>query len=242
MTRRAPLRRLRLAAIAAAFAVSAFGPASAAPLDDAIAAIERSDLNTAKSILEPMAQKGDAIAQYYLGDMIARFATDQYKAEGVAWLRKSAQAGVADAMNNLATILAEGKIAPPDQAKATELFMQAASLGFLPAYNNLGLRSYHGIGRPPDPADAAEWFRLAADQGFMNAQFNLGALYAGGEGVKFDIVEAYKWLTLAMTQGHRQAATDRAVIAKRMSPAEIQAGEKRAREWKPVKVKRPATG
>jgi len=219
-------------------ALLAAAPAAAGPLEDAIAAFERKDLDTAKAILEPMAQKGDAVAQYYLGDMIVRFAADRHKPEGVVWLRQAAQAGVADAMNKLATILAEGKIVAQDQPRANELFMQAASLGFLPAYNNLGLRSYQGVGRPPDPLDASEWFRLAADQGFAESQFNLGVLYAGGEGVKFDIVEAYKWMTLALKQGHVEAARQRSVIAQRMTPPQIQEGEKRARDWKPVKVKR----
>lgn len=220
-----------------AFAV----PAGAAPLDDGIAAFQRGEFSAARSIFEPLAQNGDPVAQYYLGDLIVRFAIDRQKPEGVIWLRQSAEAGVPDAMNQLATILAEGRIVAQDQRKANELFMQAASLGYLPAYNNLGLRSYRGVGRPPDPVDASEWFRLAADQGFAEAQFNLAVMYAGGEGVKFDLVEAYLWMTLAMKQGHPQATQQRPAILKAMSPAQIQEGEKRLRAWKPVQPKRPAS-
>lgn len=216
-------------------------PASATPLDDGIAAFQRGEFSAARALLEPLAQNGDPVAQYYLGDLIVRFAIDRQKPEGLLWLRQSADAGVPDAMNQLATILAEGKVVSQDQRKANELFMQAASLGYLPAYNNLGLRSFRGVGRPPDPVDASEWFRLAADQGFAEAQFNLAVMYAGGEGVKFDLVEAYMWMSLAMRQGHPQATQQRPAILKAMTPPQIQEGEKRLRAWKPVVPKRPAS-
>jgi TPR repeat protein len=216
-------------------------PAGAGPLDDGIAAFQRGDFGAARAIFEPLAQNGDPVAQYYLGDLIVRFATDKNKPEGLIWLRQSAEAGVPDAMNQLAAILAEGRIVSQDQRKANELFMQAASLGYLPAYNNLGLRSYRGVGRPPDPVDASEWFRLAADQGFAEAQFNLAVMYAGGEGVKFDLVEAYMWMSLAMKQGHPQATQQRPAVLKAMTPPQIQEGEKRLRAWKPVQPKRPAS-
>lgn len=241
------MRMLRTCLILAAAVVAlcagpaGVAPAAATPLDDGIAAFQRGDFGAAKAIFEPLAENGDPVAQYYLGDLIVRFATDRNKPEGVIWLRQSAEAGVPDAMNQLATILAEGKVVSQDQRKANELFMQAASLGYLPAYNNLGLRSYRGVGRPPDPVDASEWFRLAADQGFAEAQFNLAVMYAGGEGVKFDIVEAYMWMSLAMKQGHPQAAQQRPAILKTMTPPQIQEGEKRLRAWKPVQPKRPAS-
>ncbi|MCC7049976.1 MAG: sel1 repeat family protein [Alphaproteobacteria bacterium] len=224
--------------MAATFAAA---PASSGALDDGIAAFQRGDFSTARAKFEPLAVNGDAVAQYYLGDLIVRYAQPQHKAQGVVWLQQSAQGGVPDAMNELARVLSEGKIVAADQAKATELFMQAASLGHLPAYNNLGLRSAQGIGRPPDPLDASEWFRLAADQGFAESQFNLAVLYANGDGVKRDLVESFKWLTLAMKQGHLLATRQRPVVAQQMTAAEIQEAEKRAVAWRPVKPKKAGT-
>lgn len=210
----------------------------AGPLEDGIAAFQRGDFSTAKATLEPLAQNGDAVAQYYLGDLIVRFAAPPHKPEGVIWLQQSAQAGVPDAMNQLAQILADGRIVARNDQKATELFMQAASLGHLPAYNNLGIRSAQGVGRAPDPLDASEWFRLAADQGFAESQFNLAVLYVNGQGVKRDLAEAYKWLTLAAKQGHQEAARQRPMVAMQMTPQDIQEGEKRAAAWRPVKPRK----
>lgn len=235
------MNALLRAALIAASTVAGLAPAapvSAGPLEDGIAAFQRGDFSTARSNFEPLAVNGDAVAQYYLGDLIVRYATPQNKPQGVVWLQQSARAGVPDAMNELARILSEGKIVAADQAKANELFMQAASLGHLPAYNNLGLRSAQGIGRAPDPLDASEWFRLAADQGFAESQFNLAVLYANGDGVKRDLVEAFKWLTLAMKQGHLLATRQRPVVAQQMTAAEIQEGEKRAAQWRPVRPKK----
>jgi len=227
-----------LALAVALVATFAAVPATAGPLEDGIAAFERGDFTTARTKLEPLAVNGDAVAQYYLGDLIVRFATAQNKPGGVIWLQQAAQAGVPDAMNQLAQILADGKIVARNDPKANELFMQAASLGHLPAYNNLGLRAAQGIGRAPDPLDASEWFRLAADQGFAESQVNLAVLYANGEGVKRDLAEAFKWLTLAMKQGHQLAAKQRPVLAQQMTAADIQEGEKRAAQWRPVKPKK----
>jgi len=231
-----------LALVAAAW-VAALAPAPmlAGPIEDGIAAFERGDFSTARSKFEPLAINGDAVAQYYLGDLIVRYAAVQNKPEGVIWLQQSAQAGVPDAMNELARLLSEGKIVAANQPKATELFMQAASLGHLPAYNNLGLRSAQGVGRAPDPLDASEWFRLAADQGFAESQFNLAVMYVNGEGVKQDLAEAFKWMTLAMKQGHLLAIRQRPVVAQRMTAADIQEAEKRVAAWRPVKPKRPAS-
>lgn len=216
-------------------------PAGAGPLEDGIAALERRDFRAARALFEPLAQNGDAVAQYFLGEMIVTHALEANKPEGVIWLRQAAQGGVPDAMNILAQILADGRIVARDERRASELFMQAASLGFLPAYNNLGLRSYRGVGRPPDMVDASEWFRLAADQGFSESQYNLAVLYNNGDGVKLDIVEAYMWMSLAARQGHVRATQERTLLVKQMTPPQIQEGEKRLRAWKPVQPKRPAS-
>jgi len=233
---------LRALAILAAACALAGAPAVAGPIEDGIAAFQRGDFATAKSKFEPLAVSGDPVAQYYLGDLIVRFAAPPHKPEGVVWLQQAAQAGVPDAMNELARILSEGRIVAKNDARANELFMQAASLGHLPAYNNLGLRAAQGIGRPaPDPLDASEWFRLAADQGFAESQFNLAVMYVNGDGVKRDLVEGYKWLTLAMKQGHAAATQQRPLVARQMTAAEIQDGEKRAAQWRPVKPGKPAS-
>jgi TPR repeat protein len=67
-----------------------------------------------------------------------------------------------------------------------------------------------------------------------HAQYNLGVLYDNGLGVPLDKVRAYVWFTLSAAQGREGAATFRDLIARRMTPAQIDEAQKLAREWKPT--------
>ncbi len=84
-----------------------------------------------------------------------------------------------------------------------------------------------------DYDEAATWHRRAAEQGYADGQFNLGLKYANGEGVPQDFVQAHMWFNLAGAQGRIQAAKNRDIVAKSMTPAQIAEAQKLAREWKP---------
>lgn len=58
--------------------------------------------------------------------------------------------------------------------------------------------------------------------------FMLG-IRASGE--MFDRVAAHKWFNLAAARGNRKAVEHRREIAAEMSPAEIVAAQRAAREW-----------
>ncbi|MGQ0675782.1 MAG: tetratricopeptide repeat protein [Rhodospirillales bacterium] len=211
-------------------------------LDQAIEDVERGRLDAAKARFEKLANAGDAVAQFYLGDLIVHYAASAHKAEGLIWLDLSAKAGVPNAMNALGVIFSDGKIVPKDENKAQAMFMQAASLGFLEAYNNLGLRSAQGIGRPADAFDAMEWFRLAAEQGFAEAQQNLGIMIVNsGEAARDPkkAAEAYMWLTLAGRQGDLEAQAARSRFMQAMKPAEIAEGDRLVQAWRKVEKKKP---
>lgn len=230
-----------LAAAGFAWAQTAQAPAKQTELDQAIDYIEQGNFSGARARLELLANAGDAVAQYYLGDLLVRYAVKSDKPKGLVWLDMAAKAGVPNAMNRLAAIYSEGQVITRDERKAQELFMQAASLGFLEAYNNLGLRSAQGIGRPADPYDAMEWFRLAAEQGYAESQQNLGAIIASSDDVRTDpkkAAEAYMWLTLAGKQGDVEAQALRAQFMKKMKPEEIAEGNRMVASWKPVAKKK----
>jgi len=210
-------------------------------LEQAIEDVERGRLDAAKARFEKLANAGDAVAQFYLGDLIVRYAAGAHKAEGLAWLDLSAKAGVPNAMNALGVIFSDGNVVAKDEAKAQQHFMQAASLGFVEAYNNLGLRSAKGIGRPPDPIDAIEWFKLAAEQGYAEAQQNLGIMIVNIGQAQQDpkkAAEAYMWLTLAGRQGDLEAQAARAKLMQAMKPAEIAEGDRMVQAWRKVEKKK----
>ena len=84
-----------------------------------------------------------------------------------------------------------------------------------------------------DYATAVRLNRPLAEQGDANAQYNLGTFYDNGLGVPLDKVRAYMWFSLSAAQGRDGAAAFRDLIARRMTPAQIEEAQKLAREWKP---------
>jgi len=66
-----------------------------------------------------------------------------------------------------------------------------------------------------------EWEPLA-EQGDARAQYNLGWMYANGKGVIQDNLYAHMWSNIAASQGHEDAANNRDIIAKSMTPSQIE--------------------
>ncbi len=120
-----------------------------------------------------------------------------------------------------------------DYATALREFRVLAAQGHADAEYNLGVMYESGQGVPRDYAEAIKWYRLAAEQGFAYAQHNLGVMYENGQGVPHDYAQAHMWFSLAGAQGDKQAAKQRDIVAKRMTPAQIAEAQKLAREWKP---------
>lgn len=75
-----------------------------------------------------------------------------------------------------------------------------------------------------------EW-RPLAEHGEVDAQILLGFIYTNGQGVPQDYVQAYMWFNLAAASSSTGAITNRGIIAKKMTPAQIAKAEKLANEW-----------
>jgi TPR repeat protein len=88
-----------------------------------------------------------------------------------------------------------------------------------------------------DYTTAVRIIRPLAESGDATAQYNLGIFYDNGLGVPQDKISAYMWLSLAAAQGREGAAAIRDLIARRMTPAQIEEAQKLAREWKPLAKK-----
>ena len=119
-----------------------------------------------------------------------------------------------------------------DYAAEVAIIRPLAEKGSPVAQFNLGVLYDQGKGVPQDNALAMEWYRKAAEQGLPQAQINLGIMYEQGQGVKPDYTQAYFWYALADTQGDSQAPQAKQDIAKKMTPAQIEDAERRAREFK----------
>jgi len=118
---------------------------------------------------------------------------------------------------------------------AVTWYRKAVEQGNADAQNDLGVSYANGQGVPEDYAQAVTWYRKAAEQGYADAQYNLGQLYGAGRGVPQDYVEAHKWRNLAASrasaENQKQYAETRDAVASLMTPTQIEAAQKLAREW-----------
>ncbi len=78
---------------------------------------------------------------------------------------------------------------------------------------------------------AVKWWRLAAERGYASAQTNLGNAYARGQGVIQDSVYAHMWLSIAASSGKtKYASKNRDIVAKKMTPSQLEKAQDLARE------------
>jgi uncharacterized protein len=138
----------------------------AGPLDDAAAAIRKGDYAIAQQILRPLADKGDALAEFNLGQMYARgLGVQRDYTEAAAWLRKAADQGLAIAQLYLGLAYTDGDGVPQDDAEAAKWFRLAAESGYPAAQFYLGLAYAEGRGVPRDVTSAYMWVVLSGMRG-----------------------------------------------------------------------------
>jgi len=117
-----------------------------------------------------------------------------------------------------------------DYATALREWEPLAKQGNASAQSNLGVMYAKGQGVLQDYKTAVKWYRLAAEQGNASALGNLGVMYALGRGVIQDNVYAHMWGNIAVSIGGKDKGKVRDFVAKKMTPADISAAQKLARE------------
>ncbi len=223
-----------IGAAAAMLCIAGTGFSAQGGVEEAWAAYSVGDYATAIREFRPIAEQGDANAQYNVAIMyhFGQGVPQDYAA-ALKWYRLAAEQGLASAQHNLGYMYDLGQGGPPDPAEALMWFGRAAEQGFSAAQYALGLRHSGGGG---DYAEALKWFRLAAAQGHAGAMERLGLMYEEGQGVPADTVEAHKWLNLSAAQRRAGEDRDRVVrardaLAEKMTPEQVAEAQKLAREW-----------
>ena len=148
------MRHLILTTLAALLlALGLSGAANAGPFDDAVAAHERGDYATAFRLWRPLADQGNASAQFNLGLMYDNGqGVTQNHAEAVKWYRLAADQGNASAQFNLGLMYAKGDGVPQNHAEAVKWYRLAADQGYAAAQNSLGKLGGEGL----DEADRVQ--------------------------------------------------------------------------------------
>ncbi len=167
--------RARLCLILLLLAVAA--PARAG-FEEGEQAFKRRDYRTAMTELAPLADAGDARAQYYLGAMfVSGLGAPRDDARAAGYLARSAGQNHPQAQGLLGALYLQGRGVPRDDAKGADLVRRAADTGLAGSQYMMGILLVEGRGGlPKDPATAAQWFKAAADQNHVPALCWLGEL------------------------------------------------------------------
>lgn len=219
-----------------ALAVAMIG-GTAAARDDAGTAAGRAafmagEYDVARRILEPLAEAGDADAQYWIGVMFAHGrGYHQVCRQALRWYEKAARQGHAEATFNLGFMLYNGWGADPggcrlasNPERAAPWLRKAAELGVARAQYLVGRMYRTGDGVPMSPDDALYWLKKAADGGIPEAQFDLALMYADTG----DTEDAYFWFFVLAGTGYPGARHNADILARDMDPMEIYEAERRA--------------
>ncbi len=144
-----------------------------------------------------------------------------------------ARNGHADAQHLLGLMYYMGRGVVRDYKQAMGWHRKAADQGKPDAQYVVGAMYYTGNAVPQDHKLAVEWFRKAASQGHGEAQHALGLMYRyHAAGLPQDKVLAYMLWNLAAAGGNMNATEQRAAIAKRMTPEQIEEAQAMSRNWK----------
>jgi cell division septation protein DedD len=109
--------------------------------------------------------------------------------------------GDADALFNLAQAYRLGRGVPADNARARQLYEEAARRGHVKAADNFGLMLF----QEGEQDKAMPLIRSAAERGDPRAQYVLGLSHFNADYAPRDWVRAYALMTLAQAQGLPQA-------------------------------------
>ncbi|WP_143541459.1 tetratricopeptide repeat protein, partial [Rodentibacter genomosp. 1] len=120
-----------------------------------VKAVKKGDYQTAFSLWKPLAEQGNAIAQFNLGSMYKKGrGVKQDYAEAVKWFTKAAEQGDAIAQFNLGLMYKKGRGVKQDYAEAVKWYTKSAEQGDASTQYNLGLMYYNGQGVKQDYAEA----------------------------------------------------------------------------------------
>lgn len=195
--------------VAALLAGLLLGPSIAwAGLAEGEAAFAQRDWRTATRELRPLAEQGNARAQYLMGS-IARFNQDAGRedpTQAIEWYRKAAAQGLPEAQRELAFMLINAK--PPQTAEAVSLYTAAAQRGDAEAQYQLGALYDRGLGVPPDLAQRQAWWNKSAAQGYAPALVALAELARSGDGVPKNDAEAARLYREAAQHGSSEGAVE----------------------------------
>lgn len=187
--------------------------------------------------LQPLAEQGNAEAQYYVGMLyhmgIGGASRDTKTA--FDWFQKAASGDDPFGAYKVGCYYAGQNpgVVAIDEEKALNYKLVAAKAGYALAQSDVA-GTYYQRG---EFAEAEKWWVLAAEQGYPPAASNLSVLYFDGKTGTRDVVKAYTWFKIVYASG-RIKMNDKAQefldkVTRDMTSTEIAKADRQVRRWKP---------
>ena len=156
--------------------------------------------------LEQVAERGDAYAQYRMGQLYrdgSLLIPDNHKAK--YWFSQAAKQSLPEAQYSLGKLLLsdDWEVRNPDEG--IRWLKQAAENGNHFAAYRLGKEYLEGNTVNKDTTRAADWFTKSAEAGNQYAQYMLGKLCLTGQGLPKDQAQAMAWFSRSAAQGNPYA-------------------------------------
>jgi hypothetical protein len=162
------IRYRRLLVFILAFA---FGQVLAGPLDSARNAYSNKEYRRAADLYLPLAQGGDATAQFNLGVMYDQGqGVPRDDQQALYWYRKAADQDFVEAQFNIGIMYAIGQGMPKDFKQAADWYRKAAIQGYVEASRALANLYLFGQGVPRSETKSKYWNQVAANQAVDNAR------------------------------------------------------------------------
>jgi TPR repeat protein len=140
-------------------------------------AYDREDFATALREWQPLAEQGDAMAQYHVGMLYHKGrGVPQDDVQARKWYEKSAAQGQAKAQFSLGTLHFNGEGGRKDYQQALRWFRLAANQGMALAQTKLAIMYDYGEGVPKDKVQAYMWLSLSAKNGDKSAPLLITSL------------------------------------------------------------------
>ena len=149
------------------------GMAVAADFSKGLQAAQSGDFKTALAVWTPLAEQGNAMAQFNLGHMYANgYGVPENDKTAVKWFTKAAEQELAEGQFNLGAMYDFGDGVPENDKTAVKWYTLAAEQGYAIAQRYLGAMYDFGDGVPRNDKTAVKWYTLASYNGNEVAREN----------------------------------------------------------------------
>ena len=143
-----------------------------ADLEKGLAAYDVGDYETSLTECQPLADEGNAAAQFCVGRLYANgFGVAMNDALALQWYGLAAEQGYSEAQFNLGLMHANGWGVEMNDEEAAKLYRLAADQGFIEAQTSLAMLCHKGRGVEQNLIEAYMWYDIAVQLGDLNSSY-----------------------------------------------------------------------